>query len=263
MHHSALRPAGALAATLLLTGCAASHSSGTPSSTPPDATPVPAAEEEPIRDQCGDGEQAWFDCATDDGAWLSVCGPAGEAAATSWLQLRHGPPLVATALAPAAPAGLDGLGWESSETSLGVLRAVHFGDGALVYTALPGADGGEPRAGAVLPGGAEVTCRADTVEDTLPDVGASLPAPAAPLSAGGTLAALQNGDAACYVVVEGRFGRVNHYGEFDLCQSAEALIGAEVALEFVVGRVIAPSCQGDPECADSIEVPLVSAILAR
>jgi hypothetical protein len=82
-------------------------------------------------------------------------------------------------------------------------------------------------------------------------------------AAGGVLVSLQNGDAACYVEVEGAGGLQTHHGDFDLCQSATALIGAEVALEFGTGRVIAPSCQGDPECPDSIEVQLVVGITAR
>jgi|GEM_PF-4011992 len=84
------------------------------------------------------------------------------------------------------------------------------------------------------------------------------PIEAAPASEG-ILKSLQAGDVACYLELEAASGPVTHYGEFDVCDAAD-LIGQAVVLEFVSGSVIAPSCQGDPECPDRIEVQLVSAI---
>ncbi len=250
-------PRGAtLAASILLAACGSPAEKEPAPETPVEApTPVEA-----LRGQClPDTEQSWFDCATTAGAWLSVCGPKGET--TSWLQLRHGTPMAAELRVPPSPAGLDGLRWESTRDSGSLARAMHFGEGAFVSTLLP--EHGEPHAGAQLPDRTRVTCRPTDVEDSLPDVASLVPPLGSPLANAGRLDALQNGDAACYVLLESALGARNYYGEFELCQTAAAQVGKHVVLTFEPGRVIAPSCQGDPECQDSIEVQLVVGITTR
>lgn len=80
----------------------------------------------------------------------------------------------------------------------------------------------------------------------------------------GRLESLQNGDAACYVaIVEDSGAMQSWHGSFDLCApEVEALIGQRVVVELGEGRVMAPSCEGDPDCPDSITVPLATAVRA-
>lgn len=77
-----------------------------------------------------------------------------------------------------------------------------------------------------------------------------------------TLVRLENGDAACYVVVRTADGaEVSHPGDFELCpgggKDASKHVGKEVELETRKERILADSCQGNPECPDSEEVELV------
>ncbi len=259
LHRSCL-PAALLATALLTASCGATHK---PAVVPP-PEPGPSAEpaqEQAIRDQClPDTEQSWFDCATTDGAWLSVCGPAGPGATPTWLQLRLGPPMAADVMAPATMDGPQGAGWEEFVVAGAVARAMHLGDGAAVFTVLPDEPEGEARAGAVLPDGRTVACRSTTVEDSLPDLAPGLSGPAAPLATTGTLSSLQNGDVACYIALDGPLGELSWYGDFELCQTATELVGRSVVVQIGDGRVIAPSCQGDPECPDHIDVQIVTEI---
>jgi hypothetical protein len=79
----------------------------------------------------------------------------------------------------------------------------------------------------------------------------------------GVLLGLQAGDVACYIDVQTEAGTFTHYGAFEVCEEESSLIGQAVSLTFETGRVIAPSCQGDPDCPDSIEVQLVTSIAPR
>lgn len=86
-------------------------------------------------------------------------------------------------------------------------------------------------------------------------------APAIPLGVDtGRLKDLVHGDAACYVVVEAATGERHLPGDFELCKGgphdASKLVGKQVRWTSEKSRVIAGSCQGDPECTehDTVEV---------
>jgi hypothetical protein len=105
---------------------------------------------------------------------------------------------------------------------------------------------------------------------TLTACGGKAAAPATPAPAGGptgTLKELQNGDRACYVVVEVDGADQSIEGDFELCpgasQDASGLIGQRVTWTTKKANVQAASCQGDPDCADSDEVDLIVTITAR
>lgn len=93
------------------------------------------------------------------------------------------------------------------------------------------------------------------------------PAPTASAAIVGTLRELQNGDRACYVILDTTEGQRSIEGDFELCpgagSDASALIGQEVELTTERAKVQAASCQGDPECSASDEVDLVVAVRAR
>ena len=104
---------------------------------------------------------------------------------------------------------------------------------------------------------------------TLTACGGKAAAPATPAPAGGptgTLKELQNGDRACYVVVEVDGADQSIEGDFELCpgasQDASGLIGQRVTWTTKKANVQAASCQGDPDCADSDEVDLIVTITA-
>ena len=82
-----------------------------------------------------------------------------------------------------------------------------------------------------------------------------------------TLKELQNGDAACYVLVTSASGQeLNYHGDFELCpgagRDASALIGQAVKLTLGKQKVMAGSCEGNPECTETEEVDFVSAVAA-
>lgn len=82
----------------------------------------------------------------------------------------------------------------------------------------------------------------------------------------GTLKDLQNGDRACYVVIEVDGAEQSIEGDFDLCaggpKDATALIGKRVTYTTEKAKVQAASCEGNPDCTDSDEVDLVTSISA-
>ena len=91
--------------------------------------------------------------------------------------------------------------------------------------------------------------------------------PAAPAAETVTLKELQNGDAACYVIATKASGEeLNVAGAFELCQGgpqdASALIGKPVKLTVGRQKILAGSCQGDPEGKDTEEVDVVTAVAA-
>lgn len=99
--------------------------------------------------------------------------------------------------------------------------------------------------------------------------GGKAAAPAAPAPAAGpagTLKELQNGDRACYVVVDTAAGEQSIEGDFELCpgasKDASALIGQRVTWTTEKAKVQAASCEGNPDCADSDEVDLIVTITA-
>lgn len=101
--------------------------------------------------------------------------------------------------------------------------------------------------------------------------GGKSPPPIVAPAAGGaasivTLKALENGDRACYVVVESAAGEQSIEGSFELCaggpQDASALIGQRVTYTTERANVQAAACEGDPDCGQSDEVDLVISITA-
>lgn len=79
--------------------------------------------------------------------------------------------------------------------------------------------------------------------------------PAEPSS--GVLRSLQNGDRACYAEVEdSRGARHSLEAAFELCARTD-LIGRRVQLVRRTARVLAASCQGDPDCGRSDVVELI------
>ncbi len=91
-------------------------------------------------------------------------------------------------------------------------------------------------------------------------------APVAKAEAGpvGKLVSLQNGDAACYVVIQGSAGEASYPGDFDLCgPEGEALVGKDVQLRLETGTVMAATCEGDPACTDTEEVQQVKELVPQ
>jgi hypothetical protein len=72
------------------------------------------------------------------------------------------------------------------------------------------------------------------------------------------LVALENGDRACYLTVQadGEPERTD-LAEFGLCERTD-LVGQRVALTVTPSRIMAESCQGDPECRATEPVNLVT-----
>ena len=75
-----------------------------------------------------------------------------------------------------------------------------------------------------------------------------------------TLKNLTAGDRGCYVEVSDAAGATQeHLASFEVCERTE-LVGQRVTLEIRTESVAAESCQGDPECTQSEQVPLVVTI---
>ena len=64
------------------------------------------------------------------------------------------------------------------------------------------------------------------------------------------------GDRGCYLQVEAGGVRREEIGAMELCERAD-LVGRTVHLRRAPGAVLAMSCQGDPECAQSDTIMLV------
>ena len=98
-------------------------------------------------------------------------------------------------------------------------------------------------------------------------VTAESPDEAAPLADGATyrLRRLVMGDAACYVDLQADGGETEtRLADFGVCSQAEVedLVGQPVRLELGTGRVMAASCQGDPECTEMETVELITRLYA-
>ena len=107
------------------------------------------------------------------------------------------------------------------------------------------------------------------VAATLLGCGGNAPSPAAPTPTApagpvGTLKELQNGDRACYVVVDTADGERSIEGDFELCpgggRDATALVGQRVTWTTAKANVLAASCEGDMDCGKSDEVDLITTI---
>jgi hypothetical protein len=101
--------------------------------------------------------------------------------------------------------------------------------------------------------------------------GASTPPAAEPTNTGGeataadsrpvvTFVRVELGDAACYVYVTDESGaEQSQPGVFDLCnEGAIPAVGAKVRLRTSRESMLAPSCEGNPDCPDREEVDVVS-----
>lgn len=75
----------------------------------------------------------------------------------------------------------------------------------------------------------------------------------------GTPTAFQNGDTACYVTLkDDRGATFDELADFDLCALEKSLKGKRLALTYKTARVMAASCQGNPDCKKSETVVLIA-----
>jgi len=75
----------------------------------------------------------------------------------------------------------------------------------------------------------------------------------------GTPTAFQNGDTACYVTLkDDRGATFDELADFDLCTMEKSLKGKRLALTYKTARVMAASCQGNPDCKKSETVVLIA-----
>lgn len=75
----------------------------------------------------------------------------------------------------------------------------------------------------------------------------------------GTPTAFQNGDTACYVTLkDDRGASFDELADFDLCTMEKSLKGKRLALTYKTARVMAASCQGNPDCKKSETVVLIA-----
>jgi hypothetical protein len=73
----------------------------------------------------------------------------------------------------------------------------------------------------------------------------------------GTIQSLNLGDRACYVEITDDQGEQStEFADFEICQQQD-LIGQRVQLTYESGKIMAASCQGNPECAATETVMLI------
>ena len=76
-------------------------------------------------------------------------------------------------------------------------------------------------------------------------------------NARGILIDLQAGDVACYATLKDDQGKpFDELAEFEICERTD-LLKQSVALSYVMGTVMADSCQGDMDCKDTKAVALI------
>lgn len=77
----------------------------------------------------------------------------------------------------------------------------------------------------------------------------------------GTVTSLDNGDIACYVHLRDDAGKsFTEKADFDICFQKPSLVGKRVTLTYKLEKVMAASCQGDPDCKKTDTVPLIVAV---
>jgi hypothetical protein len=91
--------------------------------------------------------------------------------------------------------------------------------------------------------------------------------PTAKPSAPVTLLRLENGDRACYVVVQKADSTEDSLeGDFELCEGgqrdATSMIGKKITYTTKKANVLAASCEGNMDCGKSDEVDLVVTVTA-
>lgn len=73
----------------------------------------------------------------------------------------------------------------------------------------------------------------------------------------GTVQSLNVGDRACYVEVADNQGEIfTEFADFEICE--QDLVGQQVRFTYEMGDIQAASCQGNPECADTETVMLIT-----
>ncbi len=81
--------------------------------------------------------------------------------------------------------------------------------------------------------------------------------PTADSNAGqGEVLSQQNGDVACYLEIRGQDGQaLTHMADFSLCE--RNLVGKRVRYRKETVNVMAPECQGNPDCTQSVEEAII------
>lgn len=75
----------------------------------------------------------------------------------------------------------------------------------------------------------------------------------------GVVKQLDNGDIACYLVMNDEKGReFTELGDFDICTQKPSPVGEQVRLTYKMATVMSDECQGDPDCKKTKRVALVS-----
>jgi hypothetical protein len=75
----------------------------------------------------------------------------------------------------------------------------------------------------------------------------------------GTPIAFRNGDTACSVTLkDDRGATFDELADFELCTMEKSLRGKRLALTYTTARVMAASCQGNPDCKKSDTVVLIA-----
>jgi len=115
-------------------------------------------------------------------------------------------------------------------------------------------------------GSGEAVTAPDAPTDKAPEA-APEKAPEAAAAKQGKLVSLEQGDVACYVELKGKGGEELYlHGDFELCpgggSDASKLVGQRVAYTTVATQVQADTCEGNPDCSDTQEVPLVLTLTA-
>lgn len=91
----------------------------------------------------------------------------------------------------------------------------------------------------------------------VPGLAVAQSSPPAGKPAVATIVEMNAGDVACYVTLrDERGGKLEEMAAFEVCEK-KSLVGRKVRLSWRMGNVLGPSCQGDPNCKETIRVPLV------
>ncbi|TAJ85378.1 MAG: hypothetical protein EPO10_13730 [Reyranella sp.] len=77
----------------------------------------------------------------------------------------------------------------------------------------------------------------------------------------GTAIGFRNGDTACFVTLKDDRGiTFDEPADFDLCAMEKSLKGKRLALTYKTARVMAASCQGNPDCKKSDTIILIASV---
>lgn len=77
----------------------------------------------------------------------------------------------------------------------------------------------------------------------------------------GTVTAVNDGDAACYLSLKDEQGKAfEEVADFSICEKPKAYTGKRVSLNYTLSTVMADACQGDPSCKKTKTVALVNSL---